>query len=110
VARSALSRGFSAIVEGILRTDHYAEMLTALIGDHGDLTCCYYLDVPFDETVRRHSTKAQAVQYGAAEMREWYRELDLLPGGIEQVIPAETPQDEIVRRIMSDSRLAVGAA
>jgi len=43
-------------------------------------------------------------------MREWYRELDLLPGGIEQVIPAETPQDEIVRRIMSDSRLAVGAA
>jgi len=58
VARYALSCGFSALVEGILRTDHYAEMLTALIADHGDLTCCYSLGVPFDETVRRHSTKA----------------------------------------------------
>ena len=108
VARYALSHGFNAIVEGIFCTDHYAEMLGALIDDHQGVTCCYYLDVPFDETLRRHATKPQSGKYGAAEMRAWYRELDLLPDGIEQVIPAEIPQDKIVLRIMADSGLAVG--
>ena len=105
VARYALGHGFNVILEGIFRTDHYAEMLTALIADHQGLTCCYYLDVPFDETLKRHAEKPQAGQYGAVEMRAWYRERDVLPGGIEQVIPAETPPDTIVRRIMADSRL-----
>ena len=109
VARYALSHGFNAIVEGIFCTGHYGEMLTALINDHQGLTWCYYFDVPFGETLRRHATKPQAGKYGAAEMRAWYRELDLLPGGIEQVIPAEMPQDEVVRRIMADSGLAATA-
>jgi hypothetical protein len=110
VARYALSRGFNAIVEGIFYADRYAEMLTALVDDHRGVTRCYYFDVPFDETVRRHSTKPQAGSYGADEMRAWYRELDLLPGGIEQVLSTGMPQDEIVRRIMADSGLAAEAA
>jgi len=110
VARYALSHGFSVIVEGILRADHYATMLNALTDDHQGRTCCYYFDVPFDETLRRHAGKPQASEYGAAEMRDWYRELDLLPGGAEQVIPAAVPQDEVVRRIMADSGLTVEAA
>jgi hypothetical protein len=110
VARYALSCGFNAIVEGIFRTDRYAEMLMALINDHRGQTCCYYFDVSFDETLRRHATKPQAGEYGAAEMAAWYRELDLLPGGIEQIIPAQMSQDEIVRRIMADAGLAAEMA
>jgi hypothetical protein len=110
VARYALSHDFNAIVEGIFRTDHYGEMLITLINDHQGLTCCYYFDVPFGETLRRHAAKPQAGKYGAAEMRAWYRALDLLPGGVEQVIPAEMPQDEVVRRIMADSGLTATAA
>jgi hypothetical protein len=105
VTRYALGHGFNAIVEGIFWTDHYAGMLKALIDDHQGLTCCYYLDVPFDETLRRHATKPQAEKYGAAEMKAWFRERDLLSGGVEEIIPAGTPQDEIVRRIMTDSGL-----
>ena len=110
VTRYALGHGFHVIVEGILRADHYSEMLTALIDDHRGQTYCYYLHVPFDESLRRHAGKPQASQYGATEMRAWYRELDLLPGGTEQVIPAAMPQDEIVRRVMTDSGLAAGPA
>ena len=106
MTRYALGHGFSAIVEGIFYADHYADMLTGLVHDHQGVTCCYYLDVPFDETLRRHATKPQAGTYGAVEMRAWFRELDLLPGGIEQVIPAEVRQDELVRRIMADSGLS----
>jgi hypothetical protein len=106
VTRYALNHGFNVIVEGILIADHYAEMLMALINNHRGRTCCYYLDVPFDESLRRHAGKPQASQYGAIEMKAWYRELDLLPGGAEQVIRTAMPQDEIVRRVMADSGLA----
>jgi hypothetical protein len=110
VTRYALSHGFHAIVEGIFPADHYAAMLAALIADHRGLTCCYYFDVPFDETLRRHAGKPQAKEFGAAEMAAWYRELDLLPNGVEQVIPAGPPQDEIVRLIMAGSGLAEAQA
>jgi hypothetical protein len=43
-------------------------------------------------------------------MKAWYRELDLLPGSTEQVIPAAMTQDEIVRRVMADSGLAAEPA
>jgi hypothetical protein len=105
-ARFALSRGFHAIVEGILTASHYGAMLTALIGDYAGCAFAYFLDVPFDETLRRHATKAGTLNYGEAEMRQWYRGRDLLPGGIEQVIPAESSLDDIVRKIMVDTGLA----
>jgi predicted kinase len=106
VARYALDRGFHVIVEGIFRADHYAGMLRTLIDDHRGQTRCYYFDVPFAETLSRHAGKPQACDYGAVEMRAWYRALDLLADGIEQVIPAAMAQDETVRRIMADSGLS----
>ena len=104
-ARFALDRGFHAIVEGILYADHYGRMLTALIADHRELARAYYLDIPWAETLRRHATKAQAAEYGEREMRGWYRERDVLPGGLEQIIPAASSLEETVRRIMAESRL-----
>jgi hypothetical protein len=110
VARYALDHDFHVIVEGILYAHHYAGMLTALRHDHQGLTCCYYLDVPFEETLRRHATKPQAGEYGRAEMSDWYREHDVLPGGIEQVIPASSPLHATVERVMNDTGLAALSA
>ena len=107
-ARFALDRGFHVIVEGILYADHYGEILSALIADRAGSAWAYYLDVPWAETLRRHATKPQAAEYGESEMRAWYRERDLLPGGLEQVIPDRSALDETVRRIMAESGLADG--
>jgi adenylylsulfate kinase-like enzyme len=104
-ARYAITSGFHVIVEGILRADHYGDMLTKLISDHEGEAYAYFLHVPFDETLRRHVTKPQADEYGEAEMRSWYRGLDLLPGGIEQVITAESTLEQTVTRIMTDTTL-----
>jgi hypothetical protein len=41
-------------------------------------------------------------------MRGWFRERDLLPGGLERVIPAASSLDETVRRIMAESGLGDG--
>jgi predicted kinase len=107
-ARFALDRGFHVIVEGILYADRYGEMLTALIADRADAARAYYLDVPWAETLRRHASKPQAAEYGEREMRAWYRERDLLPGGLEQVIPEGSALDETVRRIMAESGVGDG--
>jgi hypothetical protein len=50
-ARYALDHGFHVIVEGILYADHYAAMLAGLIAAHRGVTRCYYLDVPFEQTL-----------------------------------------------------------
>jgi hypothetical protein len=60
-SRYCLDHGFHTIVEGILYADHYADMLTALRHDHEGLTCCYYLHVPFEETLLLSGSTGVAV-------------------------------------------------
>jgi len=105
-ARYALNHGFHVVVEGILYSSHYGDMLATLTADHRGTTRLYYLDVPFEETLRRHATKPVANEYGEAEMRAWYRQLDLLPGSGEHVLPAEMGSGEIVQLVLADTGLA----
>ncbi len=63
-------------------------------------------DTSFEETMRRHATRPQVAEFGEAEMRGWYRALDLLPGGVEQIIPATNSLEETVRQVMRDADLA----
>jgi hypothetical protein len=84
-------------------------MLTALIGDYAGQAFAYYLDIPFEETLRRHQHKTEAVKYGETEMRRWYRRRDLLHGGIERFI-TESSLDDTVRAIMADTGLDGGIA
>jgi hypothetical protein len=106
VARYALDAGYHTVVEGLMYADHYGEMLTRLLADHRGVSRAYYFDVPFDETLRRHATKPVAAEFGAAELRAWYRASDLLPGGTETVIGADSSLEETVDRVMRESGLA----
>ncbi|NEB04100.1 kinase [Streptomyces sp. SID13726] len=105
-ARYALDAGFHVVVEGLLYADHYGEMLARLRADHPDPTHGYYLHVPFEQTLLRHATKPIANEVSELQLRDWYRELDLLPGGIETVVGADSTMSETVDRIMLDSGLA----
>ncbi len=108
VARYALSHGFHVIIDGILYADRYAAMLGALRRDHPGSSRFYYLDVPFEETMRRHATRPQARQFGRAEMCSWYRERDLLPGRIERIIPTTSSLNASARLIMTDAGWPAG--
>jgi predicted kinase len=105
VARYALGHGFHVIIDGILSAARYGSMLEALYRDYQGVSRFYYLDVPLGETLRRHASRPQATEFGEAEMRSWYRERDLLPGGIEQVIPAASSMEETVRLVMHEAGL-----
>ncbi|MGW1210898.1 kinase [Streptomyces sp. NPDC002499] len=105
-ARYALDAGFHVVVEGILYADRYGEMLARLCADHRGPTHSYYLDIPFEETVARHATKPIAAEVGEAQLRDWYRPRDLLPGSVETVIGADSTLAGTVERIMRDTGLA----
>ncbi|MEU3888725.1 kinase [Streptomyces sp. NPDC029041] len=105
-ARYALDAGYHVVVEGILYADRYGEMLTRLRADHRGPTHGYYLHVPFEQTLVRHATKPIANEIGESRLRAWYRELDLLPGGVETVIGAESTLRQTVDRIMLETGLA----
>ncbi len=105
VARYSLDAGYHVVLEGILYADRYGQMLQQLRADHRGHTHCYYLDVPFPETLARHATKTIASEVGESQLREWYRPLDLLPGSIETVIDADSVLADTVDRIMHDTDL-----
>lgn len=99
-ARYALDHGYHTIVEGILFSQSHAEMLTKLVTDHVGPTACFYYDLSFEETVRRHATKPQAAEYGAEMMANWYRERDLIPALNETILSHDVMLDDAVSLMM----------
>jgi adenylate kinase family enzyme len=101
----ALSCGYNVILEGILPKDHYGSMLSRILNDHIGETYVYYFDIPFDETLNRHKTKPNAHEFGEVEMREWFREHDVLNVEDERIIPQELTFEQTVVRILDDVSL-----
>ena len=105
VTRYALDAGYTTVLEGILSVPHYGDMLAGLLDDHAGNSFCYYIDVPFEETLRRHATKANAHEFGRAHMASWWRERDFLPGGVEQVLTSGLSADAAAAKILKDAGL-----
>lgn len=108
VTRYALDNGHHVVLEGILTAGRYGEMLRRLHHDHADRSHFFYLDVSFDESLRRHATRPQSAAFGAELMREWYRPRDLLPGPPETIISETSALEETVGRILRETGLAGG--
>lgn len=96
--RYCLGAGYATVLEGILHAEHYAPMLSRLHADFGGQW--YYFDLPFEETVRRHATRPQAAEFGPEQMRDWYKERDLLPFVTETVIGPEQTLTQTVETIL----------
>ncbi|MCW8103019.1 P-loop NTPase family protein [Streptomyces tauricus] len=107
-ARYALDNGFHTVVEGILYADHYGPMLQDLVRAHRGVARCYYLHVPYTQTLLRHATKPDAdylKHVTADHLRDWYREKDLLPGALETIIDTASTLNDTVQQILRESGL-----
>nr|WP_239163556.1 kinase [Actinoplanes rishiriensis] len=109
-ARAALEAGYHVVLEGILHTGQYGGPLRDLIAEHAGLSFTYWLDVSFDETVRRHRRRPEPIPVTAEDMRAWYTPLDLLGVAGEQVIDEASGFEDTVSTILHHSRLAEAAA
>ena len=94
--------GYTVILEGILSNKKYGAMLHLLLNDFQGEKLIYYFDVSFEETVRRHATKPNAHEFGESEMRQWWKDQDVLNVPGEQRIGEQLSQAEIVDLIHSD--------
>ncbi|BCJ41841.1 hypothetical protein GCM10010168_75290 [Actinoplanes ianthinogenes] len=106
MARAALDGGYHVVLEGILWTGRYGPAVRELIAAHPGPAAAYFLDVSFDETVRRHLSRPEPIPVTADQMREWYHPLDLLGVPGERVVPEESTLDATVDLILHDSGLS----
>ena len=98
----ALSHGYRVILEGILRSDRYGKMLKELI-EASDEAYVYYFELPFEETLHRHSFKANSHEFGKKEMKQWFVSKDVLGVADEAIITKELTQDQVIQKILSET-------
>lgn len=105
VARFALTQQRPVVIEGILNAPRYGEMLRTLAADHRGVTRTYVLDVPFEETLRRHSTKPKASEFGEVEMRAWWHGLQLVDGLDETLLGSDLSAHDAASKILDECGL-----
>jgi GNAT superfamily N-acetyltransferase len=105
VVRYSLACGYHVVLDGIMDTRRYEPMLAGLRRDHTGPSFFYYLDASLEETLRRHDTRIQRTEFGAEDLRCWYRPRDLLATIPERVIPESSTFAETVSAILADSQL-----
>lgn len=99
-----LERGYDVILEGIFYSKRYGNMLRQLLAVSAE-NHVYYFDIPLDETLRRHTTKPNAHEFGEAEMRSWYHSHDVLGTEGERTLTETLSQEQIVDEILHDLRM-----
>jgi len=101
-ARFALDHGLHTIIEGILHEEIYGDMLRRLLTDHRGWSRCYRYDLTFEETLRRHTTKPKAAEFGETQMRRWWRDADPLTEIAESIIDQGPALSDSVSRVVAD--------
>ena len=61
----------------------------------------YYFDIPFEETLKRHKTRAKSEEFGEKEMREWWVEKDYSDILDEITITEDKDKETIIQEIYS---------
>lgn len=74
------------ILEGILPAKEYRKLFERAVKEYGGNIFAYYYDLPFEETLLRHSTKPNRNDFGEADMRRWWQEKDFLPMIPEKIL------------------------
>ncbi|MFE6969455.1 AAA family ATPase [Isoptericola sp. NPDC057653] len=101
-ARFALDHGLDVVIEGILHSESYGEMLARLRSEHRGVTRCYYYALELEETLRRHRTKALAAEVSEADVASWYRDDDRVAALDEVVLDATVSAQEALERVLAD--------
>lgn len=87
------------ILEGIMNRDWYRPLFEQAVQLYGTEVYAWYFDLTFEETLRRHQTRAKCQEFGQEEMRRWWREKDYSDILKEVTISAEKDAESIVSDI-----------
>lgn len=101
-ARFALEHGLHVVIEGILHSEIYGEMLARLHSDHRGVTRSFYYELALAETLRRHRTKPLAEEVSVDTVASWYRNTDRVRGLDEVVFDESVSARESLERVLTD--------
>lgn len=87
------------ILEGILPVDAYNRLFETAVEEYGKNIFAYYYDLPFEETMKRHSTKPNRNDFGESDMRRWWKEKDYLPMISEKILYKDLSFEDTVSMI-----------
>ncbi|WP_438466192.1 zeta toxin family protein [Streptococcus pluranimalium] len=69
----------TVILEGILRSDWYQPVWQKILELYSlEHIYAYYYDLPFDETIKRHSSREKAKEFGQDALKRWWVDKDYL--------------------------------
>ena len=88
------------ILEGILSSSRYKDMLLDVIRYYENNTYTYYFDLSFEETVRRHSSREKAARFGEDSLREWWNAGDYLNVEGETLFTDDMTKEDILGVIL----------
>lgn len=92
--------GYHVILEGILVSDHYGRMLRELLRSHPGSSHVFYLDVPLEETLRRHEDRPLRAKVPPQKLRGWFVPSDLLGIPGEVVLDGRSSGEESLATIL----------
>lgn len=87
------------ILEGIMYSDWYKPLFELAVQLYGTEIYAYYFDLPFEETLKRHQTRAKCNEFGEEAMRRWWREKDFSDVLKEICITSEKDMESVVEDI-----------
>ena len=87
------------ILEGIMYADWYKPLFELAVELYDKNIYAYYFDLPFEETIRRHQTRAKCEEFGEEALRKWWREKDYSDVLSEINITAEKDKESIIQEI-----------
>lgn len=62
----------------------------------------FYYDIPFEETLRRHETKPNKLDFGEADMKNWWKEKDYIGYLPEKILTQELTLEDAMERILEE--------
>ena len=90
------------ILEGILPAKEYQQLFETAVEEYGQNIYSYYYDLPFEETMLRHSTKPNRNDFGETEMRRWWKEKDYLSIIPQTILKKDLSLEDVVDLIYHD--------
>jgi guanylate kinase len=105
---AGLEQGYDVIAEGILNIQKPGrmEMMERIIKAHPKESYIFYMDISFEETLRRHDTRKDKVDKRTEEdMHGWFKLASPMNNFDEIIIPENYSQDETIEKIKEITKL-----
>lgn len=94
------------ILEGILDAEVYYDLFETAKAEFGENIFAYYYDIPFEETVNRHQTRAKQHSFGIEDMKRWWNEKDFLKNIHEEIFTQEITLEHAADLVYNKVRLS----